>query len=128
MPRIITPPQPSQSQRIAATPHIILKGMVQQWTQAFVSLWGRKAIVPPNASDEVKQRLAAYEVERKENSKNILAELGSEAGPIMQDSVELVEFFLPRLPEAERNQILALIATKPPTTVHEDGTVTIDEE
>lgn len=127
MPRIITPPQPSIAQRIAAAPHSILRGMVQQWTQAFLALWGRPHPVPPEAAPEaIKARYLEYEATRRSNSEAILAELGTEAAALMEDSAELVGFFLPRLPEPERNQLLALIGTKPATTTHPDGTVTID--
>ena len=117
MPRIIAPPTPSVAQRISAAPSIILRGIVQGWTRSFRDLWGNP--LPPGAAPEAV-------AERNAKAAAILAELGTEAGPIMEDSRELVEFFLPRLPEEDRAGIMQLIASKPATTTHPDGTVTID--
>lgn len=128
MPRIIQPPTPSTAQRLLHAPSAILRGIVQGWSASFIQLWGRPIPAPPKVTtEEVQARYTNLLAEKNAKSAEILAELGSEAGPIMEDSTELVGFFLPRLPEDQRGQVLALIASKPPTTTHPDGTVTIDE-
>lgn len=81
--------------------------IIREWGHAFDALWNN-----PRATPE-----------------EVLAELGTDAAEAFELSGETVKFMAAILPDrmdAEWASIQAKIAAKPATTVHEDGTVTID--
>ena len=83
------------------------QGLVRFWLNSFDRIWNN-----PRA-----------------DAADILAEMGTDAGEIMELSAALVGLFAQILPDRvddEWAQIQAKIAEKPATTTHPDGTVTID--
>lgn len=83
--------------------------IIREWEHAFDALWNN-----PRATPE-----------------EVLAELSTDAAEAFELSGATVQFLATILPgrmDDEWARLQAKIAAKPVTTVHEDGTVTIDAE
>jgi hypothetical protein len=81
--------------------------IIREWEHAFDALWNNPAATP----------------------EQVLAELGTDAAEAFELSGATVQFMAAILPgrlDDEWARLQAKIATKPATTAHEDGTVTID--
>lgn len=98
----------AQVQQIKASPRRILETMVESWTRSFDMLWNEREGVT-----------AAHR----------LAALGTDAVALFVHSKAMVEFLLATIGDKDpalTAKIASRLAAMPATTVHDDGTVTID--
>lgn len=90
---------------VKTTPSSICSSMIFKWTAGWDKLWESP---DPSA---------------------VLAELGTDAAEIFQLNDEIITFMASTLAgrrQAELDVLMAKVAAKPATTIHPDGTVTID--
>lgn len=125
--------EPSEADKIANLSAQIANNMVKGWISGFLTLWGKPyRPLPDDAPDELKLERDKHEQRRLERSAHILQQLGTRAAGVMEDSKDLLEFILPRLPEKKTMGIISqeevneLLGFKPDLVIHEDGTVTLE--
>lgn len=97
-----------QVQQISSAPLRLTDTILNEWGRAFNALWTTVDGITP----EMK-----------------LAALGTKAGALFAENEALVQFVVSRLTgkdDALVAQIMAKVATIPPYTIHEDGTVTLN--
>lgn len=85
----------------------LAKTIIREWEHGFDELWNNHEATP----------------------EEILAELGTDAAEVFELSSATCQFMATILPERLDEKLVAIqakIAAKPATTVHEDGSVTID--
>lgn len=134
MPTTITPVKPSPVLRLQNLPVEITNQMLRLWVSGFLQVWGKP--FPPLPDDATPEQISQRNdliTKQRDNAVSILAELGTSAGALLEQSDELVHFILPRLPAEKVEGVLmsqaelqSFVAYKPLTTTHDDGTVTLD--
>lgn len=134
MPTTIAPVKPSPVLRLQNLPVEITNQMLRLWVSGFLQVWGKP--VPPLPDDATPEQISQRNdliTKQRDNAVSILAELGTNAGALLEQSDELVHFILPRLPAEKVEGVLmsqaelqSFVAYKPLTTTHDDGTVTLD--
>lgn len=134
MPTTITPVKPSPVLRLQNLPVEITNQMLRLWVSGFLQVWGKPLpALPDDATPEQISQRNDLITKQRDNAVSILAELGTSAGALLEQSDELVHFILPRLPAEKVEGVLmsqaelqSFVAYKPLTTTHDDGTVTLD--
>lgn len=134
MPTTITPVKPSPVLRLQNLPVEITNQMLRLWVSGFLQVWGKPLpALPDDATPEQISQRNDLITKQRDNAVSILAELGTSAGALLEQSDELVRFILPRLPAEKVEGVLmsqaelqSFVAYKPLTTTHDDGTVTLD--
>lgn len=134
MPTTITPVKPSPVLRLQNLPVEITNQMLRLWVSGFLQVWGKPLpTLPDDATPEQISQRNDLITKQRDNAVSILAELGTSAGALLEQSDELVRFILPRLPAEKVEGVLmsqaelqSFVAYKPLTTTHDDGTVTLD--
>jgi hypothetical protein len=108
--------------------------MLRLWVSGFLQVWGKPLpALPDDATPEQIRQRNDLITKQRDNAVSVLAELGTSAGALLEQSDELVHFILPRLPAEKVEGVLmsqaelqSFVAFKPSTTTHDDGTVTLD--
>lgn len=134
MPTTIAPVKPSPALRLQNLPVDITNQMLRLWASGFLQVWGKPfQPLPDDATPEQISERNELITKQRDNAVSILAELGTNAGALLEQSDELVRFILPRLPAEKVEGVLmsqaelqSFVAFKPSTTTHDDGTVTLD--
>lgn len=134
MPTTIAPVKPSPVLRLQNLPVEITNQMLRLWASGFLQVWGKPfQPLPDDATPEQISERNELITKQRDNAVSILAELGTSAGALLEQSDELVRFILPRLPAEKVEGVLmsqaelqSFVAFKPSTTTHDDGTVTLD--
>ena len=97
----------SKVERMLASPKRLTNTLIADWEQGFDAIWA------------------------DENPAEILEAIGTEAAELFALSTSMIQFIHALLDGGSRqddlNRLLAKVASKPETTTHEDGTVTINE-
>lgn len=134
MPTTIKPVKPSPVLRLQNLPVEITNQMLRLWASGFLQVWG-KALqpLPEDATEEQISYHNTLLATKRANSEAVLLELGTNAAELLEQSAELVEFLMPRLPAEKTEGVMMsqaelqfILDSKPSTTSHDDGTVTID--
>jgi len=134
MPTTVTPVKPSPVLRLQNLPVEITNQMLRLWVSGFLQVWGKPLpALPDDATPEQISQRNDLITKQRGNAVSVLAELGTSAGALLEQSDELVHFILPRLPAEKVEGVLmsqaelqSFVAYKPSTTTHDDGTVTLD--